>query len=148
MHVGDSPAAADTLIRMFTGPRRHDVPRRRRALVRSGVTGVLAVFALLAATLAVLVAGSQSATAASGRTTGQAVRGHEPAGHQPSQLRVTATDRTDVAQHRAVPWTPVSVAPQVLELTRPAESSRLRQSPADTWVPFHATPAQGRAPPR
>lgn len=110
--------------------------------------GILAVFALLAATTGVLVAGTQSASAASRSAAGHSVGGRDLSGHPPTQVRVTNTERSDAVKHRALPGTPVSVAGESVELPAPGEPSELRTEPATAPLPYHATPALGRAPPR
>lgn len=138
----------DTLFRMRTGPDSPATPSRRRARLLLSGTSLLAAFTFLAASMSLLVAGAQSASAEDAGQASRTTGTHLLVGHQPTHTRVTPGDGAQPPQHRTAPWTPVSVAPEVARLTAPSRLDEQRASAVADWHPYDSTPAQGRAPPR
>ncbi|MGH3359913.1 MAG: hypothetical protein ACRDO7_14020 [Nocardioidaceae bacterium] len=132
---------------MLTGPVSRTTPPRRRSRVLSAGTSLLAAFAFLAASLAVLVVGAHTASATEARSAGHTVGTNVLAGHQPNDVRVTPTDRSDAPQHRAAPWTPVADAPDAGALVEADGAVEHGIDANDAWHPYDVTPAHGRAPP-
>ena len=133
---------------MRTGSDCSATPQRRGARLLLSGTSLFAAFAFLAATMSLLVAGAQSASAADVGQANTTTGSHQLVGHQPSHIRVTSAEQAQVPQHRATPWTPVSDAPEASTLTAPGGQTERRGSMVAEWHPYDSTPAQGRAPPR
>lgn len=110
--------------------------------------GLLAAFALIAASLSAVVLGTQSASAAEPSATHTAAT-ERFVGHQPTNTRATSVkDRADAPQHRAAPWAPLAVVPANARVThrpRPVES---KLAPPTPRLGYDAPTPQGRAPPR